>query len=72
MVTYGASSFKMRFLTVALNALWGEGCHIEKGVCKSVLSIYDLRLCILFLNISRPIDVFKIILIWTFIKSLPP
>ena len=27
----GASSFKMRFLTFALNALWEEVCPIENG-----------------------------------------
>jgi hypothetical protein len=29
MVTYGASSFKMRLLTFALNALWEEACCIK-------------------------------------------
>ena len=31
MVTYGASSFKMRFFTFALNALSEEDCHFENG-----------------------------------------
>ena len=29
MVTDGASSFKIRLLTFALNALWGEACCVE-------------------------------------------
>ena len=29
MVTYGASLFRMRFFTFALNALWEEACCIE-------------------------------------------